>query len=632
MKKEFKLKNTLNMSFVLAVVIPIISISLAAILFARGYILDISKDSHEQIITNLDHIIESFFKTPEKDMTLLKEAILNTGISDYDQIIPDFYRGQEFFHHIYVLDSEGKIKYTFPSDPSIKDFDYAYETSAAQILNGKANAWSDLYVFQRENLISMNFSMKCGEDILFGVIHLQVIQNLFEKNVTTDGVSIALANEYNNYMVHSHYEYVEQHFYAPNFEEDMLFEKYYNDGVPYYVTVKKTGYLNWKIMIFEEVKNVNERLMTLILFLGGATCVIVLLAVTVGFKLNGLVFSNLHMLLTKTKEVKDGKYVISIDHSRFVEFNELRKNFLMMLDEIKMREDQILSQNYEIETMNRALEERVNERTNDLYQANHELEVALENLKVTQDQLIESEKLASLGELVTGLAHEINTPLGIILTIITYLQESTKHVKSTYDKGLLKKSDFETYINAHVDSEHLIYENISKAIELISSFKLISAEQRNIEKRKVEIKEFIESVVRSIDPKLKKSNIKIHMHVDEAIEIVTIPIALYQIIVNLLMNVKVHAYDEEGGMIDLFVNKNKHYLEIIVQDYGHGIEEQNLKKIFDPFFTTKRGAGGTGLGLNIVYNTVKQNLNGEIKCYSEINVGSQFVVHLPYDL
>lgn len=338
------------------------------------------------------------------------------------------------------------------------------------------------------------------------------------------------------------------------------------------------------------------------------------------------------MLVTKTKEVQEGKYVISIDHSRFIEFNEIRKNFLTMLDEIKMREDQILSQNYEIEAMNRALEERVNERTNDLYQANQELEVALENLKMTQDQLIESEKLASLGELVSGLAHEINTPLGIILTIITYLQDSTRQVKASYDHGLLKKSDFESYINAHVDSEHLIYDNVSKAIELISSFKLISAEQRNIEKRKVDIKEFIESIVRSIDPKLKKSNIKINIHADEEIEMMTIPIALYQIIVNLLMNVKVHAYDDEGGIIDLFINKNKHYLELIIQDYGHGIEEQNIKKIFDPFFTTRRGEGGTGLGLNIVYNTVKQNLNGEIKCYSELNVGSQFVVHLPYDL
>jgi C4-dicarboxylate-specific signal transduction histidine kinase len=385
-------------------------------------------------------------------------------------------------------------------------------------------------------------------------------------------------------------------------------------------------------MIFEEVKEVNKRLSSLIFFLGSSMFILVLLTITFGFKINDIVLRNLQILLKKTKEVEEGQYIISIDNSNFVEFNEIRRSFLSMLDEIKMREDQILSQNYEIESMNRELEERVNARTNELYSANQELEVALENLKTTQDQLVESEKLASLGELVSGLAHEINTPLGIILTVITYLQETTKQVESNYDKGILKKSDFENYINAHVESEHLIYDNISKAIELISSFKLISAEQRNIEKRLVDIKEFIESIVRSVDPKLKKSNIQINMHLEKKIEIETIPIALYQILVNLLMNVKFHAYGDQGGVIDLFVNEHANYLELIIQDYGAGIDDGHMKKIFDPFFTTKRGEGGTGLGLNIVYNTVKQNLKGEIKCYSEMNVGTQFVIHLPYDI
>lgn len=303
-----------------------------------------------------------------------------------------------------------------------------------------------------------------------------------------------------------------------------------------------------------------------------------------------------------------------------------------MAGEIQNREEQILRQHHDIERMNKELEHRVNLRTYELYQTNQELQITLENLKLTQEQLVESEKLASLGDLVAGLAHEINTPLGIILTIVTYMEESTKKMKVAYDQGLLKKGDFEKHLESIIESETLIHDNVSRAIELISSFKMISAEQRSLEKRTLVLSDFLYHLIKSIEPQMKKSSIQVRLHCDENIEIETIPLTLYQILINILMNTRVHAYENFGGYVDVSVFSKTQAVEITVEDYGVGIPKEYMKKIFDPFFTTKRGTGGTGLGLSITYNSIKQNLQGEIYCTSEVGGGTKFVLTLPINM
>lgn len=631
-KKKLKLRRTINISFVLMVIIPLLIISIVALIISRKYIMDLSKDGSDQLMHQLQLNLQDYFEAPKNELSAIRNIMIIAGEDKEHDVLSAYFEKQVEFHHFLIIDEQGLVEYAYPNEDAIIGFDYSRESAFVQIAKGKTEAFSLTYVDKSEDKVSINYAIPFGEKTFLGVMHLDTMQEILERTVNDNSLIVGVTDDFGVYLVHTNYNYVEQRIYDSYVQEDYQYKKVKMEGNDYYLSSKKVENMGWHIFVYEPVENLNHKLQTTFLYLGLIITITVIITGVIGLKLNSFVFNSFDILLKKTKEVRNGSYNVAIEPSGFEEINELSENFMNMIDEVKSREDHIMDQNYQIESMNKALEQRVIDRTNELFSANQELEVALENLKVTQDQLVESEKLASLGNLVSGLAHEINTPLGVILTVTTYLQESTAQVMKAYETGLLKKSDFDKYLNTRDESEGLIFENVTKAIELISSFKMISAEQRNAEKRVVEVKEFIESIIKSLDPQMRKNNIALELHMKEQVQMETVPIALYQILVNLIMNVKAHAYDEDGGKVDVFVKRLTNMLEITVQDYGNGIEADSIKHIFEPFYTTKRGKGGTGLGLSIVYNTVKQNLKGEILCYSEREVGTQFIVKLPYEL
>jgi len=267
----------------------------------------------------------------------------------------------------------------------------------------------------------------------------------------------------------------------------------------------------------------------------------------------------------------------------------------------------------------------------ELEKTNGELELSLTNLKKTQNQLIESEKMASLGGLVAGVAHEINTPIGIGITGSTHFLEMTNKLKKLYNDDEMGEDDFEDYLNSSVDLAKLININLSKATELIKSFKQIAVDQTSEEKRTFNLKEYLNEFLLSIGNVLKKTNLSVDIVCKPNIEIYFYPGLLSQIISNLIMNSIIHAYDKEStGRIVLNAEVEEDNLTILYSDDGNGISSENLPKIFDPFFTTNRENGGSGLGLNIIYNIVTKQLNGTIKCKSNESVGTEFLMIFKY--
>ncbi len=633
MKKKFQLKGILNTLYASAVIVPLIIISIVAVNYTRNYITELSKGYNAQIINNLRLNIESFFEEPKRDLSSLRDMMSYDGEVLNESYIETYFKNQRMFHHIIIIDNDGYVVNTYPKEEEIIGFDYSRESAFKAVKDGADEAWSRTYIYTKENHVSINYAIPMQNHVILGIVHLNIIEKLFEETINDKDVVVGITDQSGVYIMHTNYKNVEQRFSDPYvLNNEMNYDRVKIDGQYFYGTSVTTGYQGWKVVLYESVDRLRDKLLQFIMYISILIIALVSIAVIIGRKVNGLVFKNLSDVVSKTKDVAEGHYLIDEIEGPFSEFIEISNNFKYMAGEIKTREDQILNQSFEIELMNKELENRVIERTNELFSTNQELEIALENLKRTQDQLIESEKLASLGDLVAGLAHEINTPLGIILTIITYLQETTGKVKNKYEAGLLKKGDFELHLQSTLESEGLIYDNITRAIELISSFKLISAEQRNIEKRVIMIHDFIENIIKSLEPQMKKTNIDVRLHCDESIEIETIPLSLYQIMINLIMNTKVHAYDEFGGIVDVSISSNKNHVELIIEDYGVGVPEENIKKIFEPFFTTKRGSGGTGLGLNIVYNSVKQNLQGNIHCKSNSGEGTQFIIELPFNL
>jgi len=280
--------------------------------------------------------------------------------------------------------------------------------------------------------------------------------------------------------------------------------------------------------------------------------------------------------------------------------------------------------------INQSLEQKVLERTSELEDSNYELEQTITNLKFTQEKLIESEKMASLGGLVAGVAHEINTPVGVSLTGITHFLDITKDIKKEYISDNMTKQEFENYLTTSEKLARQINTNLERTAHLIRSFKQVAVDQTNDEKRIFELESYLHEVIFSLEHIIKKTNLKINMKTMESININSYPGAYSQIITNLIMNSIRHAYSKnEKGTIIIELIEEESTVHINYKDDGKGISEENLPKIFDPFFTTNREDGGTGLGLNIIYNIVTSNLNGTIMCASKEGDGVEFRMIIP---
>jgi signal transduction histidine kinase len=258
------------------------------------------------------------------------------------------------------------------------------------------------------------------------------------------------------------------------------------------------------------------------------------------------------------------------------------------------------------------------------------LNTMVNGLARSRDQLVQSEKMASLGSLVAGVSHEINTPVGIGLTGVTHLQELIKDLKRKYESSEMSEEDFNGFLDHASELGHSIELNLNRAASHVRSFKQVAVDQTSEERREFWLREYIDEVLISLRNRTKKTNIKFAVDIDENLRLNSYPGAFSQIITNFVMNSLTHAFTPDcNGNISIIAKKDGSRLLLCYKDDGKGIEMDVVKKIFDPFFTTNREQGGSGLGLNIVHNLVTQRLKGKIICNSTLGKGTEFVLTVP---
>ncbi|WP_300319158.1 ATP-binding protein [Idiomarina sp.] len=279
----------------------------------------------------------------------------------------------------------------------------------------------------------------------------------------------------------------------------------------------------------------------------------------------------------------------------------------------------------ELEMRQEKLEREISQRRtmeNTLRQSNQRLESSLNHLRETQQQLIESEKMASLGGLVAGITHDVNTPIGISVTATSYLREKLDSLDSALTNKELTQQQLQKFIEEGRESLSLLDNNLHRASDLIGSFKQVAVDQASDAIRDINVKRYIEELIQSLQPHLKKTSHKIELNCADDLFIRCPAGALSQIFTNLILNSLRHAFDgiEQGTMtIDIELRDNK--LHVVYKDDGNGLSEDALAKLFDPFFTTKLNDGGSGLGTHIVRNLVTQTLQGDIDASSHPGEG-----------
>ena len=279
----------------------------------------------------------------------------------------------------------------------------------------------------------------------------------------------------------------------------------------------------------------------------------------------------------------------------------------------------------------RALAHMVTERTAELSVAKERAEQTLEQLRGTQKQLVVAEKMASLGQLVAGVAHEINTPLGIALTAASVQSEQLGLLKRQLAARELRASDLDQYVATASHAAHLVDDHLARAAHLVRSFRQVSVDRSLDERRRFVLLDYLRDLVESLEVVWKRRPIQMTLDCDGALVLDSYPGTLGQIITTLAQNAVLHAYDPDvPGILRLQARAlDAESIELSFADDGKGIASEDLPRVFEPFFTTRRSEGCVGLGLHVAFNQVHARLGGHIEVHSSPGLGTRFLMRLP---
>ncbi|GAB1621828.1 hypothetical protein AAOGI_18780 [Agarivorans albus] len=255
----------------------------------------------------------------------------------------------------------------------------------------------------------------------------------------------------------------------------------------------------------------------------------------------------------------------------------------------------------------------------------------LEETKQYQAQVELSEKMAALGGLVSGVAHEINTPLGNSLLAASHLKEQIALLASQMKNQQLTKANFEKFVDDASNTSDIIISSAQRAAELITSFKQVAVDQSYEEQRSINLADYINKVLRSLQHQLKGTKVSLDTQLEPNLHVFTYPGAIAQVITNLFGNALIHGLDngKTEGKISISLEKAGQGAQLIVADTGKGASQETVSHIFEPFYTTARGQGGCGLGMHIVYNLITQKLQWQLHVDTQPEKGFRFIISIP---
>ncbi len=339
-------------------------------------------------------------------------------------------------------------------------------------------------------------------------------------------------------------------------------------------------------------------------------------------------------VIESIQQVSQSKdYNIRVNNQIYKEFDILAQNINILLSRTQKHINKIEDAHQHALLQNDELKEKVNSRTDALKESNQELLSTLEKLHQFQGQLVETEKMASLGDMVAGIAHEVNTPIGLGVTASSLLSDKLNEIKAAFESKTLKSSQLKKFLNDGEENVAIIFRNLERAAKLISSFKKVAVDQSSAETRTFNVRELMEEILLTLAAKLKSANVTYHLDCPSDLVVTSKPGPINQILINLILNSIYHAFEGvDNGAVDIKVMSLSDQLHLNYSDNGVGIDEGIKSRIFEPFTTTKRGSGGSGLGMHLVYNLVTQALDGHISVDSELGQGVKFDITFPVEL
>lgn len=333
----------------------------------------------------------------------------------------------------------------------------------------------------------------------------------------------------------------------------------------------------------------------------------------VAFNVSDRITKPLEKMTGHITNIADGDFDVKISEDLYKYTNEIGV-LAVSIETMRKRLQDFFN---EIKIANQTLENKVQLRTSELEAVNDELKIYIKELKETQGKLVESQKQLAITNLVRGVAHKLNTPIGVAYTTVTYLS-----------KVLEKSKDMPSSVK---ESISILQTSIEESINIVKMFKQISTEESESRLEFIDMGEHIIECVEILKIDKANSNIDFHCEIEKNVLYNTYPAVVFQVINRIVSNSRDHAFNMmEYGIVNIKFFKTEHNIELIISDNGKGISDEALIHIFEPFYSTRFGTLNTGLGLSIVYNLVKNKLGGNIECKQLIN-GVEFRIQLPID-
>lgn len=344
-----------------------------------------------------------------------------------------------------------------------------------------------------------------------------------------------------------------------------------------------------------------------------------------GFRLS----RRLGRLVRAAQAIAGGDYSRHVNEHGRDEYAQLAASFNTMAGAIDERIDALERSQREVRELNETLEQRVARRTLELAERNTELSETIETLNHTRQRLVRTEKLAGLGKVVVGVAHELNTPIGNAKVLASALEDRTGQMRTALEGGI-RRSELAEYLEATEESARQLVGNLERAAALVVRFRDTAADRREGERRRFDVVELLQDCAVLARIRAERQDVQTEVKAAGPIEVDSYPALWERMLLNCLANCYQHAFaSRDGGKIVITADADASRMTIRIRDDGVGISAENLERIFDPFFTTALGQGGSGLGLHAVYNIVTGVLDGDVAVISEPGHGTTLTIELP---
>ncbi len=335
-------------------------------------------------------------------------------------------------------------------------------------------------------------------------------------------------------------------------------------------------------------------------------------------------------LMSKSDRLANGELDEVIALNREDELGHLAHSLEVTRQALKHSFSELEVKNQQLLEYSSTLESKVKERTSELEAANKNLEAALSNVNSAQAELARVERMAALGSMVAGVAHELNTPLGNCLLVASTLEEETRQFLALVEEGKIRRSDLSRYANTAIDSTKLLLRGLQQSAHLVGDFKQVAVDQSSAQRRKFALHTMLQELSALLHSSLKKTPYTLELDIPDNIQMDSYPGPLGQVFTNLVNNAVTHGLEGRAdGQMVCRASKVDDQVFLVFEDNGSGIPTEIINRIFEPFFTTKFGQGGSGLGLSITYNIITNVLGGSINASSTPGLGTRFEIRFP---